>query len=203
MHPYVYVFDSTTANEAALAVKEGHYVSIIDYHSVKHQHKQLPPPHVAAGPQQMMQNVQPPPPPHMMGGPPPPGHPPTHHMGNPQTMTGMPTPPNAQQQQLSSEKMREREFKLNRLGQLAQLTTQPSPNMAQVGQQRSMPQQHQAQNHQQQPPPNQPPPQQQITLVKPDPQQQPMDPLSSMAAMTECPNMDNYGHTVHHHPPPS
>lgn len=215
MHPYcVYVFDSSTANEAALAVKEGHYQSIIDYHSTKHQHKQVPPPNMSGSqPHMHNQAIQPPPPQQMVGGPPMgayhPPHPPHHHLSPPQSMVNMPPAPNMQQQQnLSPQKMRERESKLNRLGQLAQLTTQPPPNMA-VSQQRPMPPQHQI-PHQQQPPPSQqqqqpppPPPHQQQIHIKSEPQQQPLDPLSSMAAMTECPTMDNYGHTVHHHPPPS
>lgn len=37
MQPYIYVFDSATANEAADAVKSGQYESIIHFHSSKHQ----------------------------------------------------------------------------------------------------------------------------------------------------------------------
>lgn len=211
MHPYcIYVFDSSTANEAALAVKEGHYQSIIDYHSTKHQHKQ-PPPSVLPGPQPHMhpQSLPPSQPQHMMGGPPmPAGYPPNpqHHMSGPQPLPGGPPATNmSQQQNLSPQKMRERESKLNRLGQLAQLTTQPPPNITSAPQQRPIPQQHQIPSPHQTQNPQQPQPsqQQQIPLVKSEPSQQPLDPLSSMAAMTECPNMDNYGHTVHHHPPSS
>lgn len=222
MHPYcIYVFDSNTANEAAMAVKEGTYETIIHYHSTKHsQTKQslhqtmipqsmqqpIPQPHMQPHPQQHVS-------PHMMGGPPP-------------SYPAVP-PQMAQQQQpydpnLSPQKMKERESKLNRLGQLAQLTTQPPPpNLAQVPpppptmhqmtnsnqtQQRSaqphqLPPQSQAPQQQQQPPPSQ----QQQQVQQPPPQQtqqqQHLDPLSSMAAMSECPNMDSYGHTIHHHPP--
>lgn len=167
MQPYyVYIFDSTTANEAAAAVREGHFDSILHYHASKHGPKSAPQPRPQGAP------------PQMMAGPPIPSYPPQAQQQQ-------------QQQHLSPQKMRERESKLNRLGQLAQLTTQPQPNMA-VSQQ------------QQQPPPPPPPPTQQQQPQPPPPQQQqPLDPLSSMAAMTECPNMDNYGHTVHHHPPPN
>lgn len=140
---YIYVFDSSTANEAANAVKEGHYNSIIQYHSNKHRPIQHP------------------------------------------------------HENLSPQKMKERESKLNRLGQLAQLTTQPpAPSQPQTS---AQPQQTPLQppptsSQQQQPPPPQQQQQQQ--------QEHRLDPLSSMAAMaSECPSTDSYGHTIHHHPP--
>ena len=115
--PCTYIFDSETANEAALAVRDGQCESIIHYHSSKHKQQQAP--------QIQLPSTQ------------------------------------ACDANLSPQKMKQRESKLNRLGQLAQLTTQPPP----------------------------PPPQQNL------------DPLSSLAALSEFPNLDNYnGHTIHHHP---
>lgn len=235
MHPHcIYVFDSSTANEAAIAVKEGQYNSIIQYHSNKHGPQ---PPHIQHPHQP---HIQHPHQPHMMTRPPSyaTAPPPPHHHASPNHMqpqsqhplgAGIPPPPMVQQQppppppmqqqpydpNLSPQKMKERESKLVRLGQLAQLTTQPQPpNMAPV----PPPTMHQMTNSQnsaqrtqqppqsqaQQPPPpptQQPPPhQQQQPHIKQE-QQQHLDPLSSMAAMSECPNMDSYGHTVHHHPP--
>lgn len=121
--PCTYIFDSQTANEAALAVRDGQCESIIHYHSTKHPQQQASPPQMQLAPTQACDT------------------------------------------NLSPQKMKQRESKLNRLGQLAQLTTQPPP----------------------------PPPQQQ----QPQPQQD-LDPLSSLAALSEFPNLDNY--TIHHRP---
>lgn len=200
MHPHcIYVFDSLTANEAAIAVKEGQYDSIIQYHSNKHNvtpHMMNRPPSFPPAPP-MVPQQQPPPPP-MQQPPPPP-------MQQP-----YPDP------NLSPQKMKERESKLTRLGQLAQLTQppphqlQPQPPQLQSQPPQLQPQPPQSQAQQSQPPPQsqqqQPPPPPTSQQQQPPPQQQQqqqrhLDPLSSMAAMSECPNMDSYPHTVHHHPP--
>lgn len=229
MHPYcVYVFDSITANEAAVAVKKGQYDSIIQYHSSKHQQQMPNEQPIHSHPQGPPQHLQSP---HIMGGPPPssypPQQPPHHHVSPPNAMTGgMPPsqqPPNTamapqmpQQQpydtNLSPQKMKERESKLNRLTQLAAITSPnnlapaPPPTMHQMTNSNQAQHQPSQLRPQQQPP--QPtsisqtqPPQQQSTPPSQQSSQQHLDPLSSMAAMSECPNMDSYGHTIHHHPP--
>lgn len=144
MHPYIYVFDSYTANEAATAVKTGQCESIIQYHTNKHQQ-----------PPMMGDAAAAPPPPQQHA--PPPGS-------------------------MSPQKMQERASKLNRLGQLA-LTIQPSQPPAP------------AITPQQQPPPPA------STSAPPPPSQQSsqLDPIAQMTAMAEA-SIDNYGHTVHHHP---
>lgn len=224
MHHYcIYVFDSSTANEAAVAVKEGSVESIIEYHSNKHQNKQHPPPPMPGNQPQIHPQTMLPQPGQqqpMMSGPPPPGYRPSHHVSPPNHMhPGLPS----NNQQPYDQKMIDREVSLNRLSQLATLTT-PAPNMPLTNQSRSMQPQHQIppqtqpphnpQQSQQQPQPSlppqqqsqrQPPPQQSQQLaMKSEPlQQQPLDPLSSMQAMTEHvhidhPNMDNNNFTIHH-----
>lgn len=221
MHPYcIYVFDSSTANEAAIAVKGGQYESIIQYHSIKHQHKK-PSLHLS-------QKEGAPPTPHMMGGQPPLLASQSHHQGLPPppvptTVQLRPPSPMHQQQpydpNLSSEKMKERETKLERLGLLAQMTTQPPPptmhQMTSFNPQDLPPSQQQllqqiphhqlALQSQHQQPFHQRQHQQQLSHIKQEHQEQQLqsqlDPLSSMAALSECPNMDSYGHTIHHHPP--
>lgn len=229
MHHYcVYVFDSSTANEAASAIEKGQVESIIQYHSNKHNHKQHPPPPMG-GPQQQQQihnqNMIQQTGQTMMSGPIC-GYPPSHHVSPPNNMQRIPGPPppasNMPHPQLydanlSPQKMKEREGHLNKLGQLAQLTT-PAPNMPMTIQPRPMQAQHQpapnqqhtSQQHdpQQQPgplppqqqPQQQPPPQQPRQLaLKSDPmQQQPIDPISSMEAMNQNVGSENF--TIHHHP---
>lgn len=222
-HYYVYVFDSSTANEAASAIEKGQVESIIQYHSNKHNHKQHPSA-TMAGPQQQQinnQNIMQQTNHNMMVGPIS-NYPPSHHVSPPNNMqriSGPPPPgsnmPHSQlyDANLSPQKMKEREGHLNKLGQLAQLTT-PAPNMPMTIQPRPIQAQHQAisnqqlasQQEQQQQGPlpaqqsqqQQPPPQPRQLAIKTDPMQQPLDPISSMEAMNQNVISDNF--TIHHHP---
>lgn len=134
----------------------------------------------------------------------------------PQNQQQQQPPPQIQSQQqlpyepnLSPQRMKERDAKLNRLGQLAQIAPQ---NMQQPSQ-RLQPQQ-----QTQVPPPQQPPMQQQTQQQPPPPppqvsqqqtqqQQQHVikqehmdpDPLRSMAAMTDIEH-PVFQPTIHHHP---
>lgn len=235
----IYVFDTATANAAALAVKEGRCSSINQYHMEKHQSMQppvAPHPGMVQQPPNQLSNV----PQHPMNGQPtqtvypspntngPSPYPPQqqHHVPSPNHMQpGLTTPyePN-----LSPQKMKDRESKLERLGLLAhQITPQhPPPTMTQMPVTNMAPPIQpqpamqstfsQDPNATQQPGSNQvptiqpiaspaqqqPPPatqqQQQQVQMKREPQQ--MDPLSSMEALSECPDLDSYGHTIHHKP---
>lgn len=159
MQSCIYVFDSVTANEAAAAVKGGHYSSIIQYHSDKQlgnkQNQQYG--SSLASDQQYSTS---------------------YAVTRP---LSQPLPAMQQHQSqavlcpLDPDMMREREEKLNKLGKLAELTSQPGHHQFGVA------------------PPVQPAPR----AAWPTPNS---DPLSSMEALSECPNLDGFGHTVHHMP---